>query len=513
MPTALLDFLELNALRNPNRTCLVIGEAELSWAQLDGLVRDFAPRLLPYLPDAMAHRVAIRIADPLGFLCAFLGAISVGAAAIPLPERIRPDSLARILNDSRTDLVVADAHHLDAMRAVCQDCPVIVYPALEGAPRSARKHQPHPTARHHTWPDLEATLLYSSGTTTEPKGVIHTHLARRVAAARMARHFHMSDESRTLITAPIYTARALSPLLATWLIGGTAIVVDTFDTRSFIQLVTTQRPTTLDLVPTQFLMLLADARFSPEVFSSCQYVLCTGSALDRSLAEDLFTLFPDSFVEGYGSTETDHVACLQPRVSAEKHGSVGLPADDLQLLILDERDATAPAGVVGEIVVSSAANLLSYVNPRVAPNAFLHFQGKRYFRTGDLGRLDEDGYLWLAGRKKDMIITAGFNVYPTDIEAALLQHADVAEAAVVGLPHEVLGETPLAFVVLRTADDGPAVEARICSWVNARLSKNQTLYAVRAIDSIPRNASGKPLKEQLRLTLAHPGSPRPGLRP
>jgi acyl-CoA synthetase (AMP-forming)/AMP-acid ligase II len=295
----------------------------------------------------------------------------------------------------------------------------------------------------------------------------------------------------------------VSPVLSTLLVGGTTVVLRRGDVDSLVAALASQRVTSLALVPTQFAKLLDDSRFRPEWLDHCRYVLSAGSALDDKLRRTLFELFPASFVEGYGSAETDHVCRVERRAPISKRGTVGKPSPGLALRILGDRDEALHAGEVGEIAVCSPSNMLGYYNrPELTKSSFIEdSDGKRFFRTGDLGRLDEEGCLRLEGRQKDMIITAGLNVYPKDIESVLVEHPVVGEVAVIGVPNAVLGEMPCAFVVPRTtidSTDSDSLRASICRWANARLSSKQNLYEVRIVDALPRNATGKVMKQRLR---------------
>jgi long-chain acyl-CoA synthetase len=411
----LLNRIQHFAVTRADQACLVYGHDRMTWHELSARVATLAPIIRSRLVGRKA-RVALQISEPFAFLSAFIGTASAGAAAVPIPERIGPQNLQRLREDCDPGLFITDT-----------DWPPLLAEALALAEADdrARLDDGASTA------DPDMMILYSSGTTGQPKGVIHTALTRAHAAARMNHEYGMTPNSRTLITAPLYTARALSPIIATLVAGGVAVITDRFEPRQLLQTLREHAPTTLDLVPTQFVMLLDHPDFSPALFRSCEYVLCTGSALDRALADELFRLLPDSFIEGYGSTETDHVSRSKRRAPIDKRGSVGPPAPDIELRVLDEHGRPVAPGGVGELAVASASNLRGYVNEGLTRRQLLDFEGRNFFLTGDLGRLDPDGYLWLAGRAKDMIITGGFNVYATDLESVLRGHPAVADVAVI----------------------------------------------------------------------------------
>jgi acyl-CoA synthetase (AMP-forming)/AMP-acid ligase II len=495
-----VDVLRSRTAAAPAGTCFFVDDAPITWADLDAHARKLAAALRCPRGDLPA-RVALRVDDPRAFVLSLLGALRLGCAAIPVPSRLRAPSVAAILRNCEPEALIAEDDEAAALAASSGAARVVSAAQIAAAPPvSGAEFAPASVD-----PDREMLVMYSSGTTSEPKGVVHTHRTRCHAAERAGRHYYLDEQERTLINAPLYTARGVAPLLATAYAGGTSIVQNGFDAAGTNRLAALHAPTTIDMVPTQYQLLLDDASFDPKLYAECRFALCGGAALDPKLRERLLEAFPASFIQGYGSTETDFVFRMPRRPAAAKLGSVGL-ARDVLAEILDEHDEPLHADEIGEIVLSAPANFVRYAGDAAATaSAFWTHPatGARYYRTGDLGRLDADRYLWLTGRKKDMIITAGFNIFPADVEHVVAQHPAVREAAVVGLPHRVLGETPLAFVVLDPAARAEAnAGARICSWANARLNANQRLYDVRVVDGLPRNANGKVLKSRLK-ELAH----------
>jgi acyl-CoA synthetase (AMP-forming)/AMP-acid ligase II len=494
-----VDVLWSRMAAEPAAPCFFVDDTPVTWGELDADARRLAAALRGASGD-LPERVALRADDPRTFVGTLLGALRLGCTVIPIPARLRPASIAAILRNCAPEVLIAgddEASGIGEIAGVAR----VVRPAEIAATAPEREVDAPRTVD----PDHEMLIMYSSGTTSEPKGVVHTHRTRCHAAERARRHYYLDERERTLINAPLYTARGIAPLLATAYAGGTSIVQSAFDAAGTNRLAALHAPTTVDMVPTQYQLLLDDPSFDRELYAGCRFALCGGAALDPKLRGRLLAAFPASFIQGYGSTETDFVFRMPRRPSPAKLGSVGI-ARDVLVELLDEHDTPVGADEIGEVVLCAPANFVRYAGDAAATaNAFWTSPatGARYYRTGDLGRLDADGYLWLTGRKKDMIITAGFNIFPADLEHVVVQHPAVREAAVVGLPHRVLGETPLAFVVLDAAAATDAdAGARICGWANARLNANQRLFDVRVVAGLPRNANGKVLKSRLQ-ELAH----------
>jgi acyl-CoA synthetase (AMP-forming)/AMP-acid ligase II len=251
------------------------------------------------------------------------------------------------------------------------------------------------------------------------------------------------------------------------------------------------------MVPLQYRMLLECDHYDDYDLSSLDAYMCCGSPLAVPLKRQIMARMPGDFIELYGLTE-GLVTILGPEDLAGKIETVGRPCPGQRLAILDNDDKPLPAGDAGEIVGECRFLMAGYhANEDASREAtWLHPSGARWLRTGDIGRLDEDGFLTIVDRKKDLILSGGQNIYPLDIEAVLVDHPDVSEVAVIGIPHDKWGETPLAVVV--HAEDCPPDAAALTAWANERLGKQQRLSATVFIDVLPRNPNGKVLKRELR---------------
>jgi acyl-CoA synthetase (AMP-forming)/AMP-acid ligase II len=224
---------------------------------------------------------------------------------------------------------------------------------------------------------------------------------------------------------------------------------------------------------------------------------CTSAPFHADLKADILQRWPGGLVEFYGMTEGGGSCMLEAHNFPHKLHTVGKPAEGHDMRVIDEDERELPVGEIGEVVGRSASMMVGYHNQpgKTREAEWYDAQGNRFIRTGDVGRFDEDGFLTLMDRRKDMVISGGFNIYPSDLEAVLRKHEGVADAAVVGVPSKEWGETPVAFVVPR--DGAPAAE-ELRAWANAQVGKTQRLADVRYVDELPRSEIGKVLKRELR---------------
>jgi acyl-CoA synthetase (AMP-forming)/AMP-acid ligase II len=253
------------------------------------------------------------------------------------------------------------------------------------------------------------------------------------------------------------------------------------------------------MVPIQYRRLLEQLRIGECDLSRMQSLMSCGSALPPDLKAQLFEVFPCGVIELYGLTE-GVITTLEPEDAQGRLSSVGKPIQGTDLRLIDEAGHVVPQGQLGEIAGLCRFTMQGYWNkPAETTEATWQDEsGRVWLRTGDIGRLDEDGFLYIVDRKKDMILSGGQNIYPADIEAVLLTHSDVLDCAVIGVPHAEWGETPLAVVVLRPSRTN---SEDLRAWVNAKVGRQQRVSAVVFVDELPRNPNGKVLKRELRRTI------------
>jgi acyl-CoA synthetase (AMP-forming)/AMP-acid ligase II len=307
-----------------------------------------------------------------------------------------------------------------------------------------------------------------------------------------------TPDTVTMIATSLCSNTTLVCLFPTIAKGGCVVFgAPRFDARAYLELAQKVRATHTMLVPVQYQRIMALPDFGKYDLSSFRMKFCTSAPFHAELKADILRRWPGGLVEFYGMTEGGGTCILEAHKFPDKLHTVGKPAEGHDIRVIDEEGKELPPHSIGEVVGRSAAMMTAYNNqPEKTREAeWYDAKGQRFIRTGDVGRFDDQGFLTLMDRRKDMIISGGFNVYPSDIEAILRQHPRVVDAAVVGVPSQEWGETPVAFVVV--PGDAPA-EEELRAWVNGQVGKTQRLSGVRYVSELPRSDIGKVLKRQLR---------------
>ena len=489
------DLVREHAAARPMQRALVQGERSVTWAQLDAMVDRVAASLQR---DGVkpTESIAICASNSLEYAAVFLGALRAGVAVAPLAIQSLPAQLATMAADSGARHLFVDgsipAFETSAQRIFLDGSG---RPSLQSwlAPAGAR---PRPVRIQPQWP---FNIIYSSGTTGTPKGIVQSHAMRWQHVAR-AENYGYGPESVTMIATSLCSNTTLVCFFPTIAKGGCAVLAPPkFDAATWLALAESARATHAMLVPVQYKRIMALPEFDGFDLSSFVMKFCTSAPFHADLKADILQRWPGGLVEFYGMTEGGGTCILEAHNFRDKLHTVGKPAEGHDIRLIDEDEKEVPAGEVGELVGRSGAMMTAYHNQsaKTREAEWYDSAGNRYIRTGDVGRFDEDGFLTLMDRRKDMVISGGFNVYPSDLETVLRAHPGVADAAVVGVPSPEWGETPVAFVV--AAGDAPDKE-ELRSWANAQLGKTQRLAEIRYVAELPRSEIGKVLKRQLRET-------------
>lgn len=496
----LSDLVRRFAASQPRHAALVQGSRALSYAELDDGM-DRVACALQRECIAPQEVISICAGTSIEYAAAFLGALRAGVAVAPLAPSCTAEELAGMAADAGARLLFLDAAVAKAIepvagRIVAKRIALDASPA--GEPFSAWLAPagtiPAPVEIRPEW---AFNIIYSSGTTGSPKGIVQSH-AMRWGHIERAAVYEYDTSAVTVIATPLYSNTTLVCFFPTLGHGGTVVLMTKFDAAAYLALAEKHRATHTMLVPVQYQRIMALRGFDDYDLSGFRCKFCTSAPFAAALKADVLKRWQGGLIEFYGMTEGGGTCILAAHLHPAKLHTVGPPAEGHDIRLIDDQGCEVPRGEMGEVVGHSAGIMNGYHNqPEKTAEAEWHdADGKRFIRTGDVGRFDEDGFLVLMDRKKDMIISGGFNVYPSDIERAMREHPEVIEVAVVGVPSEQWGETPVAFVVLKPGSETSADQVR--EWVNERVNRIQRLAAVELIEQLPRSAIGKVLKRELR---------------
>jgi acyl-CoA synthetase (AMP-forming)/AMP-acid ligase II len=469
-------------------------ERTLTWGELDRLADRIAARLQA---DGLSKgdAVAIGALNCAGCAAAMIGVLRAGGVAALLTTSASGEALQAMLADSGARHLFVD----DAVGERLAAPPGVTTIRLDHI-EDWLATPPGPPEPVTVGPDDPFNIIYSSGTTGQPKGIVQSH-GMRFQHLRRAGMSGFDTTAVALYATPLYSNTTLVSFLAALAGGGRAIVMPKFDARRYCEIAEAERVTHTILVPVQYRRLMDLPEFDRFDLSAFRYKACTSAPFAAELKAEVLRRWPGWLVEFYGMTEGGGTCILQADQRPDKLHTVGQPADGHDIRLLGDDGREVAPGEIGEVVGHSPAMMLGYhgLPGKTAEAEWHDEQGRRFIRHGDLGYFDDEGFLVLVGRAKDVIISGGFNVYPADLEAELLKEPAVADAAVVGAPSREWGETPVAFVVLR--DQGADLQA-IRQAANARLGKSQRISAIHAVGELPRSAIGKVLKRELRERLS-----------
>jgi acyl-CoA synthetase (AMP-forming)/AMP-acid ligase II len=500
----LADIVAGHAKFFPTRTALVFERERLTWRELDERISRVANGLIG-LGLAKGDRVALVTSNSPAMVELLLGINRAGCVMVPLSLLASADALARMIEDSGARALFVSAGYQGSIE------PHLT--ALgELGPRTFGVGFGDDRWRdYHQWRDGQSlsrpqvkldhadpcVIIYSSGTTGAPKGIVHTQYNRTQFALGIGLEFRFTTESVALITTALYSNGTWLMFLPALMVRAPLVLMAKFEPGAFLELVERERVTHTFMVPPQYQAVLNHPALSTTDLSSLRLLSSAGSTLRADLKRRIMAEMAPVLLELYGLTE-GIATILAPEDMVRKVDSVGTPLFGGDIRIIDGGGKELPPGEIGEIVGYGWGLMKGYHNrpDATADTIWLADNGRTYLKTGDIGRLDDEGYLYILDRKKDMILSGGFNVYPRDIEEVIATHPEVADVTVIGVPDPKWDEVPLALVIPKP---GATIAAdALVAWTNQRVGKAQRVSGVRFRDSFPRNALGKVLKKELR---------------
>lgn len=503
------DFLVYHARENGQLDFAIQGARHISYRDADAATNQMAHALIAE-GLAKGDRFALLSKNSIEYALTFYAASKSGAAPVPLNYRLAPPELAYIINDAGARVLIVSAEYVEAINSVrnqlksVQKFIAIDAPAGHGFEDFKTWYTQQPATR----PDREVRetddlyQMYTSGTTGNPKGAVLTHAAVTSQIVQFAFAIQRRLGERTQIVAPLYHAAAALTALSVTATGGALYIHTDFNPVEVVAALSEQNIAHTTLVPA---MIQACLFMVPDIkkrkFDSLRSMAYGASPISENVLRMAMDVFKCDFYQGYGMTETSAVlSFLMPedhkRALAGNPGlllSAGRPILGTQVKIVDENDNTVPNGTIGEICGQGPQLMSGYWN---LPEASEKALWRGWMHTGDAGTLDDDGYIYVQDRVKDMIISGGENVYPREVENALFAHPAIADAAVIGVPSQQWGEEVMAVVVLKKGHDATADE--IIEFCKGKIAGYKRPRRVEFIAELPRNASGKVLKKDLR---------------
>jgi len=499
------DVMDSHGKWRAKKPALICEDQRITWGEFNQRINKVANGLMKHGLQK-GDKVSLLTTNRLEVLEILFGVLKAGGVIVPLSAMMPGDSLARMVIDADSRFLFVGPGQRELIGSYRSEFNNIFeegFFALGEAVEGWNSYESLVDESSDEKPGIKLiyedpfNIMYTSGTTGVPKGILHTHHNRTQFASTFAIDYRIDSSAINIVTTALYANGTWLTMLPTVFAGGTLVIMTKFDPKDFLELVQKEKCTHTFMVPTQFTVLLEQPDFDSYDLSSMRIWNSAGSPLRTQTKAEVIKRFPGELVELWGLTE-GVATTLKPEDMEKKMESVGIPLVGWDVRIIDEGGRELPRGEVGEIVAFSSFLMPEYYKlpDKTAEAIWLDESEKTYLKTGDMGKLDDDGFLYILDRKKDMIISGGINIFASDIEEVLTRHPAVQDAIVIGIPHPKWGETPIAIVIPRK---GALIsEEELMEWVNPKLAKYQRISRVDFRDDFPRNALGKVLKRKLR---------------
>ena len=494
------DIIKRHVVRNPDKTAIIFNERRISYSRLNELINraghgllnmglgpgDVLSLFLPSLPE---------------LIVGYLGTVRAGITVNVVNAMLREQEVGYILKDCQTRAVIVDETRLPIIEAVRPGLESLEKVIVHGASDKAgyptfesvlEDGDPDFVAEGTRGSDL-CHLMYTSGTTGWPKGVMATHLNIWHNSTEFGK-VHFTQQDTIMVATPIFHCWGLvNGTFGMLSRGGTVITVERFYPEKALDDIERLRPTVFQGVPPMYNLMLKDPDLDKRDISSVVFCLSAATKMPESLIRQIEETLGWRYAEAWGLTESSCVGTTAPYTET-RIGSCGRGMDDAEIKIIDEEGRTLPPGEQGELCVKGTCVTKGYLNkPEVTREVF---DPEGWFHAGDIAYMDEDGYAYIVDRKKDMINVGGEKVFPSEVEDMMLVHPKIKDLVIVGIPDELKGEAPKAFIQLKEGETATPEEIR--EFCKGRMAPYKVPVAVEFVEEIPRSAAGKALRRLLR---------------
>jgi long-chain acyl-CoA synthetase len=496
------EMLDNTTKAYPSKEAIILENSTLTYRELNQNVNKLANGLKK-LGIGKGDLVMVQLVNGPEIIISHYAIIKAGATVVPLNVMYVAHEILYIGEDTEAKAIIVDSRFLPVLEEVRPGLPELEYIIVVGdtVPESAVRFQDLISScsdKHDPYDadfDDIVSIIYTSGTTGRPKGATQTHRSILANASSCCDFNKFCNEDRLLCALPLFNNFAINVvMMSSFFSGATIIVVDRFEAEKVLENITNHKTTYFAGTPTMFVYLIQAFDPGTHDVSQMRVVNSGGAHCPAKVIEDVEKAFGVTFMDGYGQTEGCGFTTLNPIVGVRKPDSVGVPIANIWVKIVDDNFVELPPNEVGEIVEKGDVFSIHGYWKRPEINEEAYREG--WFHSGDLGYVDEDGYLYVVDRKQDLIITGGANIYPVEVEETLYTHPAVALAAVIGIPDEVKGELAKAYIVLK--EGTTATEKEIIDYVRGGIAKYKAPRMVEFMETLPQGPTGKILKRELR---------------
>lgn len=506
----LSDQLSITAEEHPTKTAYIFQDKETNYMELEGAVCKFASSL-QQLGLKKGDHVALVVGNSPHYIIGMYGALRLGAVVIPINPLYTAHEMAYILKNGDVKGVITMDIFMEKLAGIAEGLPELhhyiscetgaaVEPSDQFSVNSKMKSFTTMIQRGQsdfTGPALDETdlaiILYTSGTTGKPKGAMLSHKNLYSNAKDVADYLAINGKDRVIAALPMFHVFCLTVSLnAPLMNGGTILIMPKFSPQEVFRIAKDYQATVFAGVPTMYNYLLQSAPGYEGKFAGIRMCISGGSAMPVALLKDFERTFAVKVSEGYGLSEASPVTCFNPLNKPRKPGSIGTNIVHVENKVVDQFGEEVGANEVGELVVRGPNVMQGYYK---MPEETAVTLKDGWLYTGDMARMDDEGYFYIVDRKKDMILVGGYNVYPREVEEALYSHPSVSEVAVVGTPHPETGEAVMCFVVM---NDTAITKKHLMAFCQAHLAKYKIPASITFLEELPKNTTGKILRKNLR---------------